>query len=138
MAEMKNRIAERIRIQRLQRSLSQENMASALDLTIGAYSNIERGKTDITVARLYQIAEIFNLSIYDMLPESPLNLLSDPDSTQVLHREIAELKANMDMMRKEMNYIKHLVVNPEVPVEKPASEMVHVRRKRGRKPSKKI
>ena len=60
---MNERIAERIRMLRLQKGLSQQNIADELNLTVAAYSNIERGITAINLERLYQLSEIFNLSI---------------------------------------------------------------------------
>ncbi len=47
-------------------------MAGELDLSIGAYSNIERGVTDITLTRLNQIAEILEVSILEIImPGTP-------------------------------------------------------------------
>jgi transcriptional regulator with XRE-family HTH domain len=51
---MKEKVAERIRLARLSKNLSQQNMADELNITVAAYSNIERGITDISITRLYQ------------------------------------------------------------------------------------
>lgn len=53
--------AEKIRLQRLQRGLSQENMADLLNLSTTAYGDIERGKTDLTLSRLTQIATVLDV-----------------------------------------------------------------------------
>jgi len=60
-------IAERIRMARLARGLSQQNVALELDLTTAAYSNIERGITDITVSRLIEISRILDKNISELL-----------------------------------------------------------------------
>jgi transcriptional regulator with XRE-family HTH domain len=58
---MKFSVLERIRNLRVTRGLSQENIANELDLSKGAYSNIERGASELSVNRLIEIADIFNV-----------------------------------------------------------------------------
>jgi transcriptional regulator with XRE-family HTH domain len=43
--------------------LSQQNIADELNLTVASYSNIERGVTDITITRLFEIAKILDVKI---------------------------------------------------------------------------
>lgn len=52
---------------RLAKGLSQQNVAVELDLTTAAYSNIERGVTDITVTRLHEISRILDKNISELL-----------------------------------------------------------------------
>lgn len=69
---MKTKINENIRLLRLQRGYSQENMADLLHLSTTAYGDIERGKTDITLSRLEQIAQVLGVdSASLLLPPSP-------------------------------------------------------------------
>ncbi len=63
------KVSERIRLFRLERGFSQENMADLLHLSTTAYGDIERGKTDLTLSRLTQIA--------DVLDKPTLALLTD-------------------------------------------------------------
>lgn len=110
---MKALIAERIRLQRLQRGFSQENMADMLSLSTTAYGDIERGKTDLTLARLHQIA--------DALRVSPLALLTDdavpvpvedvkPDETkhelETLRLTVEKQQVELDKLRLEADYWK--------------------------------
>lgn len=57
-----------IRIQRVIKGYSQEFMAEKLNISQNSYSKLERGLTSLTVKRLFQIAEIFEISVQDMLP----------------------------------------------------------------------
>lgn len=57
----------KIRGIRLLKNLSQENMAEMLDMSILAYGNIERGKTNVSEERLQQIAEKLGVSTDDIL-----------------------------------------------------------------------
>lgn len=58
-----------IRIQRVIKGYSQEYMASRLSISQNAYSKLEREETEISVKRVYEIAEILEISVYQLLPE---------------------------------------------------------------------
>ncbi len=113
---MKNLIAERIRFNRLVKSLSQENMANELNISVAAYSNIERGVTDITITRLNQICQIFGLSMMDIIDPKQINYGSDKDSPVyrtadqennfLIRDEIAQLKMLIEKLQKDMNAIQ--------------------------------
>jgi len=70
-------VGEKIRIQRLTRNYSQEYMAWSLNISQAAYSNIERGETDITVTRIFEIAEILEISAFELMPRPKYTLLLD-------------------------------------------------------------
>lgn len=58
-----------IRKYRIQKEFSQEYMASQLNICQEAYSKIELNKTELTVKRLYQIAALLGISVFELLPE---------------------------------------------------------------------
>jgi transcriptional regulator with XRE-family HTH domain len=62
-------VGEKIRVQRLVKNYSQEYMAWALNISQAAYSNIERGETEITLVRVFEIAEILEISAYLIMPK---------------------------------------------------------------------
>jgi len=62
-------VGEKIRIQRLIKNYTQEYMAFMLDISQAAYSNIERDSTAITLTRLYEIAEILEISPLILIPK---------------------------------------------------------------------
>ena len=105
---MKKELGDKIRIQRISKGLSQENMASELSLSIGAYSNIERGKTDITVTRLYEIADLLQVGIYEFLPTiKPNYKLEDPHfSTADIYEQLKQLRDEIKEIREEKSYEK--------------------------------
>lgn len=57
---------EKIRGIRLLKGFTQENLADALKISRNAYSEIERGISDINEARLKQIADALNVSSNDI------------------------------------------------------------------------
>ena len=86
---------------RLERGLTQEEMAESLDIGYEAVSRIERGTVMLTIARLTDLAEIFNCGIGELLLESSHRpsdqadyianlLLNLPDTDRKLIIEIVE------------------------------------------------
>ncbi|MXV49937.1 helix-turn-helix domain-containing protein [Pedobacter sp. HMF7647] len=65
----KKDIGEKIRIQRVIKQYSQEYVANCMDISQAAYSKIERGETELSVERLYEIAEILEVSPFTFLPK---------------------------------------------------------------------
>ena len=59
-----------IRIERHKKQYTQFYMAFMLDISQNYYSKLERGETEITVRRLYEISKILEVSVYQLLPES--------------------------------------------------------------------
>jgi transcriptional regulator with XRE-family HTH domain len=64
-----NDVGEKIRLQRLTKNFSQEYMAFMLDISQAAYSKIERGETVLTLPRVYEIAEILQVSPFSFMPK---------------------------------------------------------------------
>ncbi len=59
--------AERLRLIRVSKGMSQENVAKSLDITVGAYSKIERGVTKLSLNRLGDLAKIFDIDLNDFI-----------------------------------------------------------------------
>jgi transcriptional regulator with XRE-family HTH domain len=60
---------EKIRIQRLTKNYSQEYMAFALEISQPAYSNLERNGTKLSLDRIFEIAEILEISPFILMPK---------------------------------------------------------------------
>jgi len=59
-----------------EKNLKQEDVAKSLGISLKAYSNIENNVSDITLTRLFELAEIF-----DCTPEYILNYQEKPTFT---------------------------------------------------------
>jgi transcriptional regulator with XRE-family HTH domain len=59
--------ADRLRLIRVSKGMSQENVAKALDITGGAYSKIERGVTKLSLNRLDDLSKIFDIELNDFI-----------------------------------------------------------------------
>ncbi len=110
---MKEKLAERIRFARLQLGLSQQNVADELNITVAAYSNIERGVTDINITRLFAISAILNVSAIDLLREQ--TMVAEPNETQylglssqisLLSQQLNVLQQQFIAMQNELNQLK--------------------------------
>ncbi len=60
-------IGEKIRQARLQKGFSQENMADMLGISTTAYGDIERNKTELTIARATEIAGLLKINILELM-----------------------------------------------------------------------
>ncbi|WP_461133051.1 helix-turn-helix domain-containing protein [Spirosoma lituiforme] len=108
--------AEKIRLQRLQRGLSQENMADLLGLSTTAYGDIERGKTDLTLSRLTQIATV--------LAVSPLALLTD----EALTAQVIDVKTD-ELASHELETLRLMVEKQQFELDKLRLEADYWKRK---------
>jgi transcriptional regulator with XRE-family HTH domain len=104
---MKEKLAERIRMTRLMKSLSQQNMADELGMTVASYSNIERGVTELTVVRLDAIAKILGVTLQSLLPleDSQNQLIQDPKNAypeNVTNFQLNEIINKLNQQQKEI------------------------------------
>lgn len=60
-------IGEKIRQVRLQKGFSQENMADMLRISTTAYGDIERNKTELTIARATEIAGLLKINMLELM-----------------------------------------------------------------------
>lgn len=60
-------IEKKIKQIRELKNFSQEYMANQLDLSIRAYSKIEKGETQLTINRLNMISKILDVSVQEIL-----------------------------------------------------------------------
>lgn len=102
-----NTIGEKIRYFRKLKGLSQEDLAHELDISLTAYSKIERNITDISFSRLTQIANVLKVSLLDVLiADKNYNTLKDEIQQLKLtlaekNQEIINLQAQIILLLKK-------------------------------------
>jgi transcriptional regulator with XRE-family HTH domain len=111
---MKERVAEKIRILRLSKNLSQQNIADELNLTVAAYSNIERGVSDINLARLSDIARILDTTPIDLLSEELIvrepNIHYQNNVNQqllLMMKQLELFQHQLDTLQQEVSHLKN-------------------------------
>ncbi len=88
-------IGKKLKAIRLSKELTQEAIASRLEISLPAYSKIERDITDISLSRLEQIGAIFGMTSIEILafgteekPKSKDATLSEKDEIISLQKKI--------------------------------------------------
>ncbi len=69
MTELAILLGQKIRKARLEKNLSQEKLALICGLDRSYMGRIERGEVNITVLKLYEIAQILKVAPHDLLPK---------------------------------------------------------------------
>lgn len=80
---------EKIRIFREINQLSQEDVATQLNMSSGGYAKIERGETNLHIDKLQKIAQIFNINASDLLDENQKDIfisIGDNSSNHTYNR----------------------------------------------------
>ena len=67
----KKLICKKIKELRIAHKFTQEQVAEVLCMSQNTYSEWETGKTKLDIERLYQLADLYSVSIYEILDESP-------------------------------------------------------------------
>lgn len=114
-------IHEKLKIMRLCKDWSQEEMAEKLGYSVNGYAKIERGETDIKVEKLGKIAEALGIELQQFLNLNDKNIFniiehSSPQGnnntcniylteTQCAH-ELEKVKLLLQEREKEVSYLK--------------------------------
>lgn len=100
---------------RLSVGLSQENVATELGLKTGTYSNIETGKTNITVLRLAEIARILGKGMGELLGLESELIMNDGamiyrnafgQQIVLLSEQVGALKLQLDQLEGDVRKLE--------------------------------
>lgn len=117
---MQKAIGERIRQIRLAKGLSQENMAAELDLSVSAYSNIERGVTDVSISRLAKISAVLKIDVTELVehskeqkasssrPSFSVQRTSDFRQDAILNR-LNVIEHELELHKSEIGYLRDMM-----------------------------
>ncbi|ACT95776.1 MAG: helix-turn-helix domain-containing protein [Dyadobacter fermentans] len=94
-------LSEKIRQIRLQKGLSQENMADMLGLSTTAYGDIERGRTELSVSRLENVAKLLDVPLPELL-----GIDSSMSETEWLRQENTRILAENRRLQNELDQWK--------------------------------
>ncbi|MCE7069467.1 helix-turn-helix domain-containing protein [Dyadobacter sp. CY327] len=95
-------LSEKIRLIRLQKGLSQENMADMLGLSTTAYGDLERGRTELSVSRVENIAKLLDVPLPELLGFDGLTM----SETEWLRQENTRLLSENRRMQNELDQWK--------------------------------
>ncbi|MDD5274708.1 MAG: helix-turn-helix transcriptional regulator [Methylovulum sp.] len=116
------KVNEKIRTIRQLKDFSQEEMAEKLGISKNTYANIERGETDVSVSRLEQIANTFEMDLVELFNFGEKTVaclignnnqfsnigqnISDSKEAQF---EIQKLQLIVEQQLKEISYLKEII-----------------------------
>jgi len=110
-------IHEKLKVIRLCKDWSQEEMAEKLGYSVNGYAKIERGETDIKVEKLGKIAEVLGIELQQLLNLNDRNIFNIIDNfssqhgniylteTQCIH-ELEKAHLLLQERDKEVGYLK--------------------------------
>ncbi|RZM26842.1 MAG: XRE family transcriptional regulator [Pedobacter sp.] len=88
-------ISSRLKLLRQQHQLTQEQIAEKLNCSIPAYSKMETGSTDVNTARLYQIAAVYGIEVFEIF-------LAGEDFKHTYLTKISTLQHELDAKKDEI------------------------------------
>ncbi|MCP9755701.1 helix-turn-helix domain-containing protein [Lacihabitans sp. CCS-44] len=98
-----NKLYTIIKAIRTAKGITQEEIAEKLSMTQGNYTRLERGQTQLTIERLENIADIFEMSVEAILnynKENPIDFKEDVEYyfkySQKLEKTIENLKKQIE------------------------------------------
>lgn len=100
---VQKQVGNHIREARLTKGWGQGRLAKQLDISVAALSKIENGLTDLNLSRLIQIADIFEVSVLELISKdidaAPTDLLVQ---LQKLQNENAAKDAEISKLQKKV------------------------------------
>lgn len=119
LREYSMEVHDKIRVMREINQWSQEDMAEKLDMSPAGYAKIEHGKTNLTLDKLKQIAQIFHIDIVELISSQDKSFFftigdhsnnnSYFGSNNVLAMENEKLKQLLDAKENEIKALKEII-----------------------------
>ena len=102
------------------KEVKQEKLAKRLKITSAALSQLENGKTDITVSRIEQIAEVLEIDFSLLLssPQQIINISNSPNTHNgvynsqhnTINKELVEaVQAELQKKNEQISFLQNLV-----------------------------
>lgn len=93
---------------REQKNLSQEQIAERLQMSPSGYAKIERGETRLHLDKLQQIAQVFNIDVFDLMPNDTKNIIVNINENGEKSNHI-NYATTSDVLAKEIENLKNLL-----------------------------
>jgi transcriptional regulator with XRE-family HTH domain len=107
-----NAIGNKIRSLREEKGFSQENLASALDITQSNYARLEKDDNRISVPRLIIIAKTLETTVTELVGEKPntvVNQNTQRDAFAYFQSTFQSDKEHIQTLKDEIEYLKKMV-----------------------------
>lgn len=101
------KVNEKIKNYREKNKWSQEDMANQLQMSASAYAKIERGDTRLHLDKLQQIAQVFNIDVFDLMPNDAKNIIVNINENGESNN--TNYSVTNDVLAKEIENLKNLL-----------------------------
>jgi transcriptional regulator with XRE-family HTH domain len=95
-------IGKSIRILRHQHGWSQEDIANRLGISIPAFSKIETGVTDVNLSRLEQIANIYEVSVVQLLTVDNEQAEVAPSHLNLIQKKLIDRESEIATLQRKV------------------------------------
>ena len=95
-------LGENIRKLRRQRNWSQEDVARRLNISIPAFSKIETGVTDVNLSRLEQIANIYEVSVVQLLTVDNEQAEVAPSHLNLIQKKLSDRENEIAALQRKV------------------------------------
>ena len=110
-----------LKMMRVKSKFSMAEMADKLDINQSSYFQLEKGETKLTIERLYEIAGIFKVSVFELLGEVGNSI--DNAEVEKLRKENADLKSRIGgledynrLLRNEIEEYESLIFDSNMEI----------------------
>lgn len=97
-----NKLYATIKAIRVKKGLTQEEVAEKLNTTQGNYTRIERGQTQLTVERLEELADIFQMSVSAILEYGSENAIDFKEDVEYYFKQNQKLEKKVEELKKQI------------------------------------
>lgn len=110
-------VHEKIKLVRQTKGFTQEDIAEQLGMSPNAYSDIERGASDVKLSKLKKISEILGINLAELLDANDKTILNVNFNKQGKHynvymssdSETEKMKLIIDAQKSEIAYLKEII-----------------------------
>jgi len=103
------------------KNLTQSHIAERLNMSIGGYSKIESGQTDVTLSKIQRIAEILEADLATILNFDPKNIFNQYNNTHSIITGSVDTQNNdsnilkiLSNIQEEITSVKHVIENEKI------------------------
>lgn len=112
------KVNDKIRFLREKQGWSQEYMSEKLNMSTNGYSKIERGETRLTIPKLEQISEVFDIDILELMTLGERNILFFQESDNNFSNSI--INASQDLASEILRLKEAIAYKDEIIAQKNA------------------
>lgn len=105
-SEINIKLGNRIKYLRLQRGLSQEKLAEAIDIATTSLSYVETGRGFMTLATLEKLAKVLDVELYEIFKFSTAQ--SNQEMYEYIISKLNLIKNDDDKIKIAYNFLKNI------------------------------